>query len=393
MSDKLRIIVSGLVGLYPVGGVAWDYLQYLIGFSRLGHEVYYHEDTWNWPYQPIQNQHVSTGHYSAEFINDYFKIYAPKLCDNWHYIHMREKSFGIDPGKFRNICNTADLYINVSGACFIPEYLSPKCMKVFLDTDPGYNQILLSERYDWSDNIERWSEIVSNHDQFFTYAENINGPDCIIPKLGFNWKTTRMPIVTDLWNNDSAGLFYPEAPWTTIMSWKDFKGKLIYKGKEFKSKGIEFEKILDLPRYTDASLKIAVGGAKAPLELLKKYGWEVIDGPKATLTPKRYHEFIQKSRGEISVAKQVYVDTRSGWFSCRSACYLSAGRPVITQDTGFGKFLDTGKGLFPFNTIEDVISSMETVNSNYKQNTSAAREIVESYFKAETVLNKLIEDL
>ena len=53
-SQRLRIIVAGMAAQYPVGGVAWDYLQYPIGLARLGHDVVYHEDTWCWPYDPLE---------------------------------------------------------------------------------------------------------------------------------------------------------------------------------------------------------------------------------------------------------------------------------------------------------------------------------------------------
>ena len=52
MSDSLRVIVTGLIGQYPLGGVTWDYLQYVLGLARLGHDVYYLEDTGGWPYNP-----------------------------------------------------------------------------------------------------------------------------------------------------------------------------------------------------------------------------------------------------------------------------------------------------------------------------------------------------
>jgi len=68
VTSRLRIIVTGLVGLYPLGGVAWDYFQYVIGLARLGHDVYYHEDTWSWPYHPVENRYTPEGDYSATFI-------------------------------------------------------------------------------------------------------------------------------------------------------------------------------------------------------------------------------------------------------------------------------------------------------------------------------------
>src|SRR4030095_9864238 len=41
MTSRLRIIVTGLIAQYPLGGVTWDYFQYVLGLAQLGHEVYY----------------------------------------------------------------------------------------------------------------------------------------------------------------------------------------------------------------------------------------------------------------------------------------------------------------------------------------------------------------
>jgi len=117
---SLRIIVTGLAGLYPVGGVAWDYLQYVQGLARLGHDVYYHEDTWSWPYHPIEKQHTNDGSYSAKFIRDYFERYSPELSNRWHYLHLHETSYGMSRSKFDEIAKTADLLLNISGACMVP---------------------------------------------------------------------------------------------------------------------------------------------------------------------------------------------------------------------------------------------------------------------------------
>ena len=228
---QFRIIVTGLVGLYPLGGVAWDYLQYCMGLARLGHDVYYHEDSWSWPYHPVERQFSSDGEYSANFIDKFVTTYAPELREKWHYLHLHETSFGMSRQRFDQVAGTADLFVNVSGACQIPDSLSSHCQKVFLDTDPGYNQIMLSERFSWSDNIDRWCASVRAHDQFFSYAENIHGSHCLIPQLDFHWKTTRPLVICDLWEKKTPPApLGPKAPWTTVMTWNVFKGKLIYKG-------------------------------------------------------------------------------------------------------------------------------------------------------------------
>ncbi len=390
--NGLRIIVTGLVGLHPVGGVAWDYLQYVIGLSRLGHDVYYHEDTWSWPYHPLEKTQTSDGSYSAKYIYDFFQQYAPELKEKWHYLHLHETDYGMTSTSFKEVVQTADLFLNVSGACLIPDSLPNHCKKVFLDTDPGYNQIVLSERFAWSEYVDRWCKTVYGHDVHMTYAENIHASECLIPTLDFNWKTTRMPIVIDLWDYNEKTPHVGVPSWSTIMTWNDFKGKLIYQSKEYKSKGSEFKKIMKLPHHVSVPLEVAVGGINAPLKQLERYGWQVVDGPTATITPADYQRFIVRSRGELSIAKNVYVEMRSGWFSCRSACYLAAGKPVIVQETGFSSVLPVGMGILQFRNMNEALAAIHEVEANYEQHSKAARNIAEEYFNSDKVLNRLIED-
>lgn len=393
MRERLRIIVSGLVGLHPVGGVAWDYLQYVLGLARLGHDVYYHEDTWSWPYHPIECRQTDDGRYSAEYIASFFGNYAPQLSGRWHYLHLHETSYGMSRKAFDRIAASADLFLNVSGASLLPDTLGPNCTKVFIDTDPGYNQIVLSERFAWSENVSRWCELVASHDRFFTYAENMFGEDCTIPKLDFDWKLTRMPVVMDLWRFLSIELPPENTPWTTVMTWNVFKGPVVYRGIEYKSKGEEFERIIELPLRLDVDFKIAVGGGGVPRERLAAYGWQVADGPTATLTPADYQQFIGSSRGECSTAKHIYVALRSGWFSCRSACYLAAGRPVVVQNTGFSSVLPSGSGMFAFNTPEEAISAIETIETNYTRQSQSAVELASEFFDSRHVIEQLLDDV
>ncbi len=391
--SRLRIIVTGLAGLYPVGGVAWDYLQYPIGFARLGHDVYYHEDSWSWPYHPVQKTYTADAGYSVRYIEEFFKSYAPELNSRWHYLHLHDQSFGMTRSAFDEVAATADLFLNVSGACMVPDNLSPGCVKVFLDTDPGYNQIMLSEKLAWSENVERWCASVAAHDRHFTYAENIYGSDCLAPRMDFKWKTTRMPVVLDLWRPLAGRRNEGVSPWTTIMTWNAFKGRLVYNGVEYASKGAEFEKLMDLPRHVHVPLKVAVGGVSAPLDRLAQSGWQVMDGPEATVTPADYQDFIRVSRGEISPAKNVYVAMRTGWFSCRSACYLAAGRPVVVQDTGFSGIISPTEGLLTFSTMEDAAEAIRQVESNYARHSEGALSAAAAYFDSDKVLSRLIADV
>jgi hypothetical protein len=391
LSTSLRIVVAGMVGVYPIGGVAWDYLQYAIGLARMGHDVFYHEDTWSWPYHPLERTRTADGAYSAEFLTRFFQRYAPELSERWHYLHLHRDSFGMDRSAFDEISRSADLFVNVSGASMLPDELASGCVKVFLDTDPGYNQIMLSERLPWAENVDRWCDGVAEHDRFFTYAENIRSPDCLVPRLDFDWVPTRMPVVTDLWK---AGTAAPaaDAPWTTVMSWNEFGGPLVHRGVEYGSKGTEFEKLLDLPARTGRRLRVAVGGADAPRDRLASHGWEVVDGPGATTTPEDYQGFIGGSRGEISPAKHVYVALRTGWFSCRSACYLAAGRPTVVQNTGFSPELPVDEGILAFDTPDEAADAIARVEDDPARHGRVAREIAVEHFDSAAVLGRFLEE-
>ena len=343
--SSLRIIVTGLVGAYPVGGVAWDYLQYPVGLARLGHDVVYHEDTWIWPYHPIENQPVETASYSVDYIARFFRNYAPELSSRWHYRHLNREFFGISEADFTSFARSADLCLNVSAANPLPQTLGSRCVKVFLDTDPGYNQIVLSQRPQWSANVERWIEDFGRHDRYLTYAENIGEADCLVPRLNVDWITTRMPIVLAFWDNLPAP---PRgAPWSTVMTWNDFPRASNLWRPRIWQQGCRILQDHLVAQEDIAPVEDRTWRSPHPRRSCSRQGWNAVDAPKATLTPESYCSFIADLRGEVSTAKNVYVGMRTGWFSCRTARYLAAGRPAVVQDTGFTKHISVGEGFLP----------------------------------------------
>jgi hypothetical protein len=124
---------------------------------------------------------------------------------------------------------------------------------------------------------------------------------------------------------------------------------------------------------------------------LQEHRWRQVHSVEISRDVERYRDYILKSRGEFTVARDQYVRPRTGWFSDRSACYLAAGRPVITQETGFSKIFPTGKGLFGFQTIDDAAAAVDAIESDYAGNCSAAREIAAEYFAAEKVVGNLMQ--
>jgi hypothetical protein len=172
---------------------------------------------------------------------------------------------------------------------------------------------------------------------------------------------------------------------------------LWYDGETWGQKDREFARFADVPQaVADVPLAVAVAqttGALFPAEGARRQGWNVLD--PATIAPDwlAYRRFLQQSRGEFSVAKETYVKANTGWFSCRSACYLASGRPVVAQETGWSRYLPAGCGLLAFEDREGAVESLKRVAADTEKHARAARAIAEEHFRSERVLSALLEQL
>ena len=398
MSDtqRQRIIVGGMVGQFPLGGVAWDYLHYVLALHQLGHDVYYHEDTNTWPYNPSIREPSKDGIYNANFIRDFFARYAPDLADRWHYRLLQDKTFGMSASAFAEVCRSADVYLNVSGVCTLPAALSPRCRRVFVDTDPGYNQMGLADLLDSEGpTAKRYVEVAREHDVHLTYAENIHADDCKLPKAGIDWITTRPVVTLPHWRDALAQPPESDAAYTTVMTLDLTKEpkRLHYRGVDYFDKRPEFERFIDLPRRVPGvPLLLAIGNAKG-LDPVLAAGWKVIDSHDVSVSPEAYRQFIFDSAGEWSIAKNVYAATNSGWFSCRTCCYLAAGRPAVVQDTKWSRHVPSGEGLFAFNTIDQAQAGLEQVAANPAKHRAAAYDIAREHLAPDRVITPMLEKI
>jgi len=380
-------IVTGMIASYPVGGVAWDYGQYALGLEQLGFDVIYLEDTGGQSYDPTARGYGDDYTYGVQFLEQSLAALSPTLGARWHVRTPDGPTFGMAPETLRDAVADADLFLNVSGGSLLrTEYLASR-RKVLIDTDPGWNQFVNYPRWDASPGWQG-SHGYRAHDFFFTYAQRMGRPDCLLPSLGLDWHVTRPPVVTSCWQPEPPG-----CPWTTVMTWDNFRKPIEYGGVSYGTKEREFAAIETLPRLLPAPLEIAVGGEHAPRGRWRKIGWSVIDSHSVSEDVQSYRAYIQRSRGEFSVAKNVYVATRSGWFSCRSVCYLAAGRPVVVQDTAFSELLPCGKGLLAFSNLEEAVAAITAVEQNYEEHGRAARELACTHFASDMVLTEMLETM
>jgi hypothetical protein len=387
----MQIVVTGLIATYPLGGVSWDYLQYIQGLHLLGHNVFYLEDTGNWVYNPELGTFTEDCSFNLQYLDAVLTFaVGPGTRRCWSFRSPIGEYFGLTEREIETVCNQADLFINVSGSCWLRDRYQGCARKLYIDTDPLYTQHQLEAmRRGTATTDQAYSvNLIRNHDLFFTFAENISDPSCCIPSCGLTWHTTRQPIVLENW----PFTFTPTAPaLTTVMSWKNDVTLPSIGGETYGGKDVEFLKFMHLPSRVSVTMEIALSGA-APFDQLRHNGWQVVNGYEKSSTMEVYQNYLSSSRGEWSIAKNAYVASRSGWFSTRSAAYLALGKPVVVQDTGFRPYYPVGEGLFDFATINEAVAAIENIESDYRRHCEAARSIAESHFGADAVITRLLRD-
>jgi hypothetical protein len=379
-ASRLRIVVLGYVIRGPVGGLAWHHLQYVMGLADLGHDVYFVEDSDDYPscYDPSSGATGIDPSYGLRFASQTLERVG--LAARWAYHDAHSQQWlGPCADHILEICGTADIVFNLSGMNPLRAWLSDVPVRILVDTDPVFTQI--RQLSDAEARIRALS-----HTAFFSFGENIGRQCCSIPDDGFYWRPTRQPVVLAAWPvtpGPAQGRF------TTVMQWRSYPARE-YGGRSYGMKAESFERFLNLPKKAGPLFALAASGV--PRSRLRRKGWDLLDPLETARDPWTYQCFIQASKAEFSVAKHGYVVSHSGWFSERSACYLASGRPVVTQDTGFSAWLETGAGVIAFTTEDEALAGIEDVNARYDFHCRAAREIAETYFDAHDVLGKILEN-
>jgi hypothetical protein len=383
-SPKGKIIVFGILFWYPLAGVTYQFLHYLIGLRRLGYDPYYIEDSGRWIYDPRLNDLSPDASANIAAILPVLKAHG--FGDRWAFRgrYPEGKCYGLPESKIEELYREADAFLNITGAQEIrPEHMACK-RRIYVESDPFAIQAKVVN------GDAGTVAMLKAHDTLFSFGENLGASDCDVPVENFKWLPTRQPVVTDLWPMlpaDSA------APFNTITTWHN-KGKNIeFRGETwYWTKDREFQKFLELPKLrTNSRFELAATVDDSVKTLLKNHGWQQRDSIQISADVDRYRQYIQESRGEFTVARDQYTRPNTGWFSDRTACYLAAGRPVITQETGFSKFLPTGKGLYAFKTMDDILRAVDAIETDYLGNCQAAREIASEYFEAEKVVGSMME--
>jgi hypothetical protein len=379
---KLTILLSGMIGGVPhQGGASWAVLQYLLGLERLGHDVYFVEPVYEAALRPAGAPlaRSTNAAYFRRVVAGFGHKQSSALV-----VAGTHRTVGLPYERLREVARRADVLVNVAGMLTEEELTEGIPLRVYLDLDPAFTQL-----WQAAQGIDMR---FAGHNRFVTVGLSIGRPECVVPTCGLKWIPTLQPVVLEEWPR--AGHVTHKAL-TTVANWRAY-GSVEHEGVFYGQKAHSLRRFIALPTLTgeDFVLALAIHPEESKdLAALRSNGWHLIDPARVAGTPISYRRFVQGSRAEFGIAKSGYVAARCGWFSDRSACYLASGRPVIAQETGFGRFLPVGAGLFAFETVDEALASIEALNGDYARHARAARAVAEEYFDSERVLDRLLDRL
>ena len=366
------------------GGQFWVFLQYLLGFRRLGYDVLYLDALETDSYIDEQGQHCPLEEsWSVQYFR---KVMAEfELQNNYSLLcDGGARHIGLSRSEVVDRVRGAECLINVMGFLRDEDILAAARRKVFLDIDPGFGQM--------------WRElglanIFAGHDAYVTVGTNVGGSGCTVPTCGLKWISTLPPVVLDNWP-----MIAPQGggKFTSVVTWRGIFGPIEFQGSTYGLRVHEFRKFIELPRRSAEPFELALDihpSETADLAALTQNGWQLVDPASVTRMPHDYQQYIQASKAEFGVAKNLYVKTGAGWISDRTVCYLASGKPVLIQDTGIRELLPAGEGVLLFSNVDEAVDGVEKICRDYDAHCRSARRVAEQYFDSDKVLSRLLMNL
>jgi hypothetical protein len=384
---RKRIAVVGFMGSMPIAGVIWQHIHYIVGLQRLGHDVFFIEDSARLPYNPETFEVTDEFDYAAKVLARLARDF--NFENRWAYCARYlpgNPTAGLPLKKIRQLYREADAILNVCGTQEFNDDLLASDRILYIESDPGVEQIKIDK------GVKSTIEYLRRHRALFTFGENVGTKSFPVPTHGFKWLATRQPVVTDLWKTrrspPGAAVFTSIANWSTS-GLKDIS----WRGRKYLwSKSREFLRFVAAPKKAGETFELTTNiehtGTRRKFE---RNGWRLRCPLQMSVDYWRYRDYIQRSKGEFTAAKDEYVRLNTGWFSDRSACYLAAGRPVIIQKTGFTRIYGGKAGLLSFQSLGEIAEAVKRINADYSKHSRAAYDLAREFFEAEKVLKSILD--
>ena len=380
---RKRIVVMGFMGSMPIAGVIWQHIHYIVGLQRLGHDVYYVEDSARLPYNPETFEVTNEFDYAAQVLSRLAREFGFK--NRWAFCARylsRNPTAGLPLKIIRQLYSGADAILNICGTQEFNDDLLVSDRILYVESDPSVEQIKVDK------GVKSTIQYLRRHRALFTFGENVGTKKFPVPLHGFKWLPTRQPIVTDFWKTSRAPS--RTAAFTSIANWSTSGLKdITWRGSKYLwSKSREFLRFINAPKESGETFELATNIGR----LFRPDGDPLLRCPlQMSVDYWLYRNYIRRSKGEFTVAKDQYVRLNTGWFSDRSACYLAAGRPVIIQETGFTENYGGEAGLISFRSLDEIVDAMEAINGDYAKHSRAAWILAREVFEAEKVVRSILD--
>jgi hypothetical protein len=370
---KPGVVVGGAVARrVEYGGHVWALLQWAMGLRSAGWQVLFLDRL-----DPAPALRASPRVERFVQVMKQFGFEGSFSLD----LGPGEDPVGLPRPEVERVVRGADFLLNIMGYIDDPVVLAAARRSIFLDIDPGFPQM-------WQ--ALGLCDMFAGHDRFATVGRNVGRADCAVPTCGLDWIPVSPPVVSELWPvvERRGGSF------TGVGSWRGPYDPVVYEGRTYGLRVHEFRRFVSVPRTSGLPFEIALDIApedSGDLERLQQGGWHVVDPSSVAATPSDYRRYVQESRSEFQVAKNIYVDTCSGWVSERTACYLASGRPALVQDTGLDGDITGKEGLVTFRSPEEAVDGARRVDADWSRHARAARSLAMEHFEARRVLQGLVD--
>jgi hypothetical protein len=394
------VVGAGLARRPLNGGGPWARLQWVLGLRQLGFDTYLVD-------QIGPGSIVDTTGGVASFEDSLNLAYFRQVIEMFDLQGSAaliygdgEAIEGATKGELMERADAASLLVNIGGKLNWEPLLSRFRRMAYIDIDPAFTQFA---------SASASGDSLQGYDAYFTMGQNVGTPGCPIPANGISWRPIRQPVVLNEWPTSSEG---DPSRFTTVSAWRGQPvGWRELGGRTFGLKSDAFLEFVKLPDMVGQSFEVALNlqapnpllpegpypppldpTVQADVELMRKHGWKLVDPRIVVPDPFAFRRYVQLSGGEFSAAKPIVVQTQCGSFSDRSACYLASAKPVLLQDTGFGRTLPVGEGLVSFRTLDNAVSGAKRIANDYKAHSDAARTIAEEYFDSGVVLSRMLDE-
>jgi hypothetical protein len=372
MPDSI-VIGAAFVHRVGYGGHAWALLQYVLGLRELGFDVTV-VDRLDPGMVPEADEESALASFRALLEPDGIS-YCVLGADG-------QARDGLSRPDLLARVVTARFLLNVMGFVRDPALLAAARRRVFLDIDPGFGQVW------WELGL---ADVFEGHDDFVTVGRNVGREGCRVPTCGLTWLTIPHPVVLERCPVVAGGNGF-----TTVGSWRGPYDPIEYEGRPLGLRVHEFRKLVELPERVEAPFRVALEidpSDGADLTLLREHGWQLVDPREVAGDPAAYLRFVQGSLAELTIAKGIYVELRTGWLGDRTACYLASGKPALVQDTGLAAHYPLGEGLVAFSTLDEAVEGVESILAHRDEHARAARHLAETELDSRLVLGRLLEEL